>query len=200
MQLIMALMDDGFPYRVKFKDIRVKPPKRDTSRARAAKTRVCDHDSCDLAGEHPAPRENGRGQYWFCQHHAADYNRNFNFFDTMTEAELAAFEESARYGHKRTWQFGTGPMGGSRAAFAHDRRKWRGSDLFEDNATGPASEAPGPRGRTRLQVRALRELDLTETATSEEIRARYAKRPRSARMASPTRPGNHAGHAHWPLQ
>ena len=45
-------MSDGdpYPYRVKFTDIRVNPPPDEVSRARARKTRVCDHKGCDLEG------------------------------------------------------------------------------------------------------------------------------------------------------
>ncbi len=166
-------MDDQYPYRVKFKDIRVKPPADDISRAKASETRVCEHKGCDLAGEHKAPQRSGRGYHWFCQRHAAEYNRSFNFFDTMTEAELAAFEEAARYGHKKTWTFGTGPVGGRKAAFLHDRKRWRGRELFEDGVSGAPREIA--RGRTRLQIRALKELDLESDATPEQIRARYSE-------------------------
>ena len=166
-------MDETFPYRVKFMDIRVKPPADDVSRAKAEETRTCDHPGCDLAGDHRAPKRTGRGYHWFCQRHAAEYNRSFNFFDTMTEAELKAFEESARYGHKKTWAFGTGPVGGKKAAHVHDRRRWRGREMFEDGASSAPKESA--RRRTRLQMRALNELDLEANATAEEIRARYAE-------------------------
>ncbi|MEM1149431.1 MAG: J domain-containing protein [Pseudomonadota bacterium] len=166
-------MDDAFPYRVKFRDIRVKPPADDVSREKASKTRTCEHKGCDLAGEHKAPKRNERGFHWFCQRHAAEYNRSFNFFDNMTEAEIKAFEEAARYGHKRTWKFGTGPAGGRKAAHMHDKRRWRGAEIFEDGAikSGGTSTA---RGRTRMQVRALNELDLEADATVEQIRERYS--------------------------
>jgi len=167
-------MDDAFPYRVKFRDIRVKPPADDVSRAKAEATRVCEQKGCDLAGEHRAPKRNARGFHWFCQRHAGEYNRSFNFFDNMTEAEIKAFEEAARYGHKRTWRFGTGPAGGARAASLHDKRRWRGAEIFEEGASGPAQRA-SERGRTRLQVRALHELDLGAEATPDEIRERYGE-------------------------
>lgn len=165
-------MDDTFPYRVKFRDIRVKPPEEDVSREKATRTRQCEHKSCDLAGEFKAPKRSGRGYHWFCQRHAAEYNRSFNFFDTMSEAELAAFESAARYGHKKTWKFGTGPTGGKKAAHIHDRRRWRGREIFEDGVSDAPRQAR--RSRSVLQVRALKELDLEADATPEQIRARYA--------------------------
>jgi hypothetical protein len=173
-------MSTTFTYRVKFKDIRVRPSAEDESRARArAGARMCDHDGCNLAGDHPAPRNDRKpGRFFFCEDHAGEYNRNFNFFAGMSEAEIAAFMAAGVYGHARTWRFGQGPMGGRRAAEAHDPNRWRGREFFEGdgsgNTTGPASGARSARGRSELQVRALNELDLTDNATPAEIRLRYA--------------------------
>lgn len=167
-------MDDDFPYRVKFRDIRVKPPADDVSREKATKTRVCEHKGCDLAGEYKAPKRNARGHHWFCQRHAGEYNRSFNFFDNMTEAEVKAFEEAARYGHKQTWRFGTGPAGGKKAAQMHDKRRWRGAEIFDDGKAPSSPDTSPQRGRTRLQIRALNELDLEAEATSVQIRERYS--------------------------
>lgn len=163
-------MDDDFPYRVKFKDIRVKPPSADTSRAKAKKTRVCEEKGCDLAGEFPAPKREGNGRYWFCQRHAGEYNKSFNFFDGMTESEVQAFNERARNGFKQTWKFGTGPVGAT--GKARDPRKWKGREFLGESEATEARETG--RERTRLQTRALNELDLAADATPEQIRARYA--------------------------
>lgn len=173
----ICAMADSYPYRVKFVDIRVKPPAKDKARRQAKTARTCEWDGCDMPGDHPAPKPGDKGRYWFCQEHAAHYNRNFNFFEGMTEAEIAAFNERARYGHKNTWKFGTGPVGGRKAANLHDRRYWRGADLFEDLEDRPAQPGSnGPqRGRTPLIVRALNELDLDSDAAPGEIRLRYSE-------------------------
>ena len=165
---------DPFRYRVKFKDIRVKPPADEASRARAKQTRVCDEQGCDLEGTHPAPRRNGKGRHFFCEQHVSEYNRRFNFFEGMSEAEAAAFVRSERYGHKRTWRFGSGPVGGKRSAQVHDPRRWAGRGFF-DLDDMPAAEANVAKHRSSLQVRALRELDLEPDAAPPEIRARYAE-------------------------
>ncbi|MEQ9506515.1 MAG: J domain-containing protein [Hyphomonas sp.] len=165
---------DSFRYRVKFKDIRVNPPADETSRARAKKTRVCDEHGCDLEGAFPAPKQDGKGKHFFCQQHVSDYNRRFNFFEGMSEAEAASFARSERYGHKRTWRFGVGPMGGKRSAHAQDPRRWAGRGFFDLDDT-PAAEARVAAHRSSLQLRALRELDLEADATPAEIRSRYAE-------------------------
>lgn len=168
-------MDDAFSYRVKFTDIRVKPPAAETSRRKAKETRVCDRDGCDLAGEHRAPKKKGRGYHHFCKAHAAEYNRAFNFFEGMSDAEVAAFNDEARYSHKKTWRFGTGPVGAGTAHKIHNPRFWRGRDMFEDGVEGEARDRERRGGRTPLQVDALNKLDLESDASPEEIRARYAE-------------------------
>lgn len=165
---------DPFRYRVKFKDIRVNPPADEASRARAKHTRVCDEPGCDLEGTHPAPRPGGKGRHFFCAPHASEYNRRFNFFEGMSEAEAASFVRSERYGHKRTWRMGGGPMGGKRSATAQDPRRWAGRGFFDMDDT-PAAEAQAEKHRSSLQLRALRELDLEPNATPAEVRARYAE-------------------------
>ncbi|CAN0448520.1 unnamed protein product [Scytosiphon promiscuus] len=158
-------MSDGdpFSYRVKFKDIRIKPPKDEASRARAQKTRVCDHKQCDLEGTHPAPKRQGNGRHYFCQAHAAEYNRSFDFFEGMSQAEAASFARSERYGHQRTWNFGTGPMRGEKGTQKLDPRRWAGSKFFnvDDVASG---ESASSGHRNTLQKRALQELDLETDA------------------------------------
>ncbi|WP_291060674.1 J domain-containing protein [Hyphomonas sp.] len=152
----------------------MKPPADETSRARAKQTRVCDEPGCDLEGAHPAPRQNGKGKHFFCERHVSEYNRRFNFFEGMSEAEAASFVRSERYGHKRTWRFGGGPMGGKRSAQTHDPRRWAGRGLF-DMDDMPAAEARVEKHRSSLQLRALRELDLEPDAAPAEIRTRYAE-------------------------
>ncbi|MCR9195920.1 MAG: J domain-containing protein [Hyphomonas sp.] len=152
----------------------MKPPADETSREKAAKTRTCEYPSCDLAGEHPAPMQFGDGKHWFCKRHAAEYNKSFNFFDTMNEEQLKAFNENARYGFKQTWKFGAGPMGGDKAGKSHDPRTWRGSEFF-GNAAEAREHRRANRSATGVAKRALAELDLDPDAKAPEVRARYAE-------------------------
>jgi hypothetical protein len=170
----MPIMSKQYTYRPKFTDIRVKPPAEDASRAKAQRERVCEHDGCDLAGEHPAPMRFGDGKHWFCKQHAGEYNRSFNFFETMTEEQMKAFQENARYGFSPTWKMGSGPMGNAKAAKSGDPRTWRGADFFGDAEAARAARREN-RGATGVAKRALAELDLGASAKPGEIRARYAE-------------------------
>jgi hypothetical protein len=93
-------MPGAFQYRPKFVDIRVKPPKADEPDAEDVNAlkpgeRACDHAGCRRAATARAPksREMMNEHYWFCQEHAAEYNRNWNFFAGMSEGEMRAFQK-----------------------------------------------------------------------------------------------------------
>lgn len=170
---------DSYSYRVKFTDIRVRPPGKARPRPGARykappldELEICEHGGCDEPGNCKSPKHGG-GFYNFCQRHAAEYNKNWNFFDGMTEAEVKEFNEAAKYGHKKTWKFGTGPVSGKGENPYHDPRKWKGREFFEEG--GSAQSPRQARGRTRLETKALAELDLEDTASAADIRARYSE-------------------------
>ncbi len=167
-------MKDDYEYRIKFTDIRVKKAGRGKSGAKEEEARVCEHEECDLPGEHPAPMRFGDGKHWFCKRHAAEYNRSFNFFDTMNEEQLKSFNENARYGFSPTWKMGSGPMGGAKAKDSHDPKTWRGREVF-DNSDAARAERRAGRKATGVAARALSELDLDADAKPVDIRARYAE-------------------------
>ncbi len=82
----------------------------------ATTLRMCDYPSCTEVGEHPAPKTRDADEkWWFCQAHAADYNRNWNYFVGMTEAERERAMHDARYraARNRTWDWTAEDDGGS---------------------------------------------------------------------------------------
>lgn len=175
--------DNPRGYRVKFVDIRVKPPGGARASRVAGDVRKCEHKGCDEHGVCKAPKQTAAALkrkrkwdedfHWFCQRHAAEFNKSYNFFDGMTEAQYAAFMDSERSGHKRTWRFGAGPMGGAKASATHDPRKWRGRGFFDDGEDAPASTARS--GRTRLQTKALDALNLPHDADAATVRQTYSR-------------------------
>src|SRR5215472_12327685 len=107
----------SFQYRPRFVDIRVRPPTEDGPRADdigALKPdeRPCDHPDCRAAATSRAPKSRDLlgEHYWFCQAHAGEYNRSWNFFAGMTEAEMAArIAEDLSTGGRPTWSVKAGP-------------------------------------------------------------------------------------------
>ena len=147
-----------------------------TVKARTEGERACDHNGCERAGAHKAPkgRERENEFWWFCAEHAGDYNRRWNFFRDMSEDEYEAFKHAEEIGHRPTWSFRPGR--GDRVSagrFWQSARKGDGFGLFG----GFNRARPEPRKPRigRLQVLALHVLALEEGAEPDAIRTRYAE-------------------------
>jgi DnaJ-class molecular chaperone len=118
--------------------------------------------------------------YWFCQAHAAEYNRNWNFFAGMSEGEIRARQAQSAAGDRPTWEFKAGKYSREAAAASHGFGKGQGyRDPFNlfGQAGGGAGAATTPERRRlgKLERNALADLDLDENADGPKIRARYTE-------------------------
>jgi curved DNA-binding protein CbpA len=173
----------AFQYRPRFVDIRVRPPKPEEaatasdSSAPEPGERSCDHAECRAPASTRAPksRDLPGEHYWFCQAHAAEYNRAWNFFAGMTEGEIRAkMAEELSTGGRPTWSVAHG--GRNREAAA-------GRGFFRDpfgifgagRAGSDAGRAAVERRMGKLERGALADLDLDATATGPIIRERYVE-------------------------
>lgn len=169
-------MSETFAYRPKFVDIRVKKPDAATVN-REPEDRPCDHIGCTRAGLHRAPKSRERtGEFWhFCGVHAADYNKRWNYFEGMSDADLADFQKQEETGHRPTWTFRSGRLD----RFSSAMRGFKGgrrTDPFGMFGGEPAAAPAQARRRlTRLQTLALDAMSLEENATAAQIRAKYAE-------------------------
>lgn len=170
-------MSETFAYRPKFVDIRVKKPDA-AAMAREPSDRQCDHIGCQRAGLHRAPKSRDRGnEFWhFCAAHAADYNKRWNYFEGMSDAEMADFQKQEETGHRPTWTFRSGRLDRFSAAM-RGFKGGRTADPFGMFGGEAANGGPveSKRRLTRLQALALEAMSLEEKATGPEIRARYAE-------------------------
>ena len=61
--------------------------------------RKCDHPGCTKAGTCRAPKTRELKDYWFfCKEHAAEYNKNWNYYADMTPEEIEADWERQTFG------------------------------------------------------------------------------------------------------
>lgn len=113
----------------------------------AASVRLCDRDGCGKPGDCPAPKSAWTAErWWFCQDHAAEYNRQWNYFEGLgDEAAQARAEAEARAAH------------GYRRA-SH----WAWTEDGED-------------GFTRAERDALAVLELDSAASSADIKAAFRR-------------------------
>ena len=102
-------MSGAFQYKPKFVDIRVRPPRKEEEDVHALKEgeRRCEHSGClqTATAKAPKSRERMNDHYWFCQTHAAEYNRGWDFFAGMNEGQIEHERERSATGDRPTWQF-----------------------------------------------------------------------------------------------
>jgi hypothetical protein len=97
----------------------------------AAKVRLCDREGCTQPGDRPAPKApNSPERWYFCEAHAAEYNKNWNYFAGLSPEEAArraAEEESGASAFRKSahWGWG-GPGDGNRS-----RDEMRALDALE---------------------------------------------------------------------
>ena len=184
-------MARAFQYRPKFVDIRVRPPKDGEEGAGPdvhdlkPGERRCDHPGCLSVATARAPRSREQldAFYHFCQPHAAEYNKTWNFFAGMSEDEQSAFRADAVTGHRPTWQFKASRLSREAASFAAkfgSGAPGKGAGAYSDayGMFGGDGHRKGTAPREvrqlgRLEARALAELDLEMDADRSAIRLRY---------------------------
>ncbi|URW76747.1 J domain-containing protein [Sphingomonas donggukensis] len=124
------------------------PRWRDYGAAReAARVRICDRHGCEEPGNCPAPKSpNSPERWYFCQAHAGEYNRGWDYFEGLSAEDAAARE-------------------------ADERRDAGGFAQSKHNAWA----GRGDGSRSRDEMRALEVLDLDPDVEFEAVRAAWRK-------------------------
>jgi len=155
--------------RPRFKsDIRIKPDKAPAK----ASARKCDVPNCAGEGAHKVPKsKNNLSEHlWLCQTHARQHNEQWDFFAGMSEKDIESFRIDALTGHRPTWTMG---KRAARMRDGHDNpARLDPFGVFSDVAERPKARPP-ERKLTRLQLVALETMQLEQSATLQEIKARY---------------------------
>ncbi len=164
-----------------FDCIRVKP---DQDRLLREKSTDCEWPGCKNPGQHPAPRGRGReGEYFnFCTVHVREYNKSYNYFNGMSDKDVAAFQKANLTGHRPTWTVSTnGAKRASKDTFTRHTGGFMHGFTFDDpfGALGGATGARGPREYEpakpirKAERKCLRALDLNSLATGQDIKTRF---------------------------
>lgn len=161
-----------------FDRIRVKPQPEQQQGPREHAI-GCDHPGCNAAGGYRAPKgRNREGQYFcFCLDHVREYNQSYNYFNGMSDDDVARYQKDAVIGHRPTWTMGARRAAGGAAADADPEFFVDPLGVMRGRAESARrrSARPEPQG-PRVGVAAAKALDtlgLDESATPEAIRARY---------------------------
>ena len=182
-------MSREFEYKPKFRDIRVRPPKEgekerenDVNHLKPGEKK-CDWPGCIVAGQTKAPKSRDmlNDHYWFCVRHAGEYNKNWDFFAGMNEADVRKAQEDRFTGGRPTWSFKASRN--SREAAA--KIKASGPADFSDplgvfsasqrKAAQEAEQVAHQRKLGKIERSALTDLDMDAAAEPAAIRARYTE-------------------------
>ena len=162
-----------------FDRLRVKP---DESRLLRDSFPACEREGCSEAGLYPAPKGRGfEGQYHrFCLDHVREYNKSYNYFAGLPDEDVIQHQKDDTIGHRPTWFIGVNPWsqkrGGRNAArggFAHRFTTYDPFGLFAERPTVKPGGGQPERPLKRAERKCLRQLNLEDTATKADIKARF---------------------------
>ncbi|WP_298333410.1 J domain-containing protein [Asticcacaulis sp.] len=186
-------MSEGYKYKPKFGlDMRIRPPKEGEVNGKRPEDDVlslkpgqvrCEWPECHRAATAKAPksREMMNEYYNFCQAHAGEYNKNWNFFAGMSEGEAKAHREATMTGGRPTWAFRASAASREAAAFSAGRTK--GAGMYDPHSVfgagaaprKPGEDAPVQRQFGKIERGAYADLDLEVGAEPEKVRAAYTE-------------------------
>lgn len=172
-------MTDSFSYRPKFVDIRVrKPPVVKVN----PDIQMCEHDGCGAEATCRAPKSRDNpGEIWhFCEKHAALYNKNWNFFEGMSEDDAQAHRQAAAHGGRPTWTFRASANSPDAHVFKKVAAGEEPIDLFNTISsrrgagTARPPSAAQPARPPAPVLKALDTLGLDAHADNAKVRSTYA--------------------------
>ncbi len=125
----------------------------------------CYWASCRQPGDYKAPKPGGapRDYQWFCEEHIVQFNKSWDFFAGMSEAEIYAFQKDSYLGHNPTWKVN------HQASSMHQRMNDAFGKLFGEGAGFESVQVTLPR-----ELRdALAVLDLEHPTDKDSIKSQY---------------------------
>ena len=70
---------------------------------------ICEWENCNESGNFKAPleKDNSRKHRWLCAEHIKLFNKNWNYFEGMSQGEIESFLKSDITWHRPTQKFGS---------------------------------------------------------------------------------------------
>ena len=70
---------------------------------------ICEWDNCKESGKFKAPveKDNSKNHKWLCENHIKFFNKNWNYFEGMSQHEIENFLKSDLTWHRPTQEFGS---------------------------------------------------------------------------------------------
>lgn len=127
----------------------------------------CMWAGCGEAGNYKAPKSRARlSEYqWFCLEHVQAFNKNWNYFDGMSEEQIYAFQKDAMLGHRPTWKSDINP--------AQLEQKLEDALLRFFGGKPTAAQMAALKPANSKDKAALALMDLEHPSTQEDIKKQY---------------------------
>ena len=157
-----------------FDMIRIKRPARSREPEQVSLPN-CQWPGCDKPGRYKAPRGRGHdGEFLvFCAEHVRQYNASYNYFDGMSDEEVADFQKSAAYGHRPTWKVAANGSAATGQQFSEARQSGAGQfQAWREKKARNKSARPQRRLKP-LEKKSFDALELKESATRDDIKAQF---------------------------
>ncbi len=137
----------------------------------------CDMPGCENPGEHRAPKSRyspiAKDYYRFCQDHAAEYNKQWNYFDGMSEMEIEIYWDNFDTDHRPTWKREGGK--GFTTEKLYDTFTNKFGDVFGGAGASMEDMAAAIPAPSREVTKALRFMELEWPVTKDKVKARFKK-------------------------
>ncbi|WP_320140939.1 J domain-containing protein [uncultured Cohaesibacter sp.] len=166
-----------------FDSIRIKP---DTDRRKKKQQEeTCEWPGCEKKGGCKAPKRGSGGREFhnFCEAHAREFNRNYNYFSGMDDDTADTVKASTATGDRPTWKMGVNAWGNATETAGETMgRSWETTG-FSDGRAQRAAERMKRRSRHKDQTRKLRPLEakafetlgLKLPATADDVKRAYKR-------------------------
>lgn len=149
-------------------------------KAKVKVTTPCAFMGCEKSGPYRAPIK-GRGSkayLHFCLEHVRDYNKNFNFFDQLTDEEKHKYFHSIRATTKEAIFTSTTNVGSTNKPSENFAKIRSGSAAYQKRIGNNiklfgSGSSENRRTLSSLEMKAFIVLDLAYDASSEDIKIKY---------------------------
>lgn len=137
---------------------------------------TCAWPNCPEHGEFrtaKSPRDMSE-HIWLCAAHIREHNKAWNYFDGLSDEEVEAMVRNDTVWQRPTWKLGTNTARKATKGFADARFKDH-FGLFDDDGDHTPHESHRTFAPNSPEGKAYATLDLSPSATLDEVKARYKK-------------------------
>jgi hypothetical protein len=129
----------------------------------------CNWSSCTELGEYKAPAKHSDGYLWFCEEHVKEYNKKWDFFEGMSQAQIEDFVFQDIIGHRKTQKFG------SMDNFFHELWNNAIEDELLNISKFKSTLDRGSQKYTEKQIEALKKMDLKPNISWVAVKEQFKK-------------------------